>query len=62
MLAQAAAAHCPKHSRNFKKTKVSNAQRNRNKAINVDRFSRIFFPFLFTILNAAYWIIFARYI
>ena len=63
---QAAAAHCPKHSRQLnKKTKkqnITNAQRSRNRAINIDRFSRIFFPFLFTVLNAIYWIIFARYL
>ncbi|KAJ8965668.1 hypothetical protein NQ317_015556 [Molorchus minor] len=32
------------------------------KAINIDRFSRVFFPFLFTVLNLTYWILFAEYI
>jgi hypothetical protein len=68
MLAVQAAAHCPKHSRNAnkkikpKKQKVTNAQHCRNKAIRIDRFSRFFFPFLFTVLNAAYWITFAQYL
>lgn len=60
MLAQAAAAACPKHSRS--KTPKYNALRSRNQAINIDRFSRIFFPALFTLLNAMYWVIFFRYI
>ncbi|XP_065217048.1 glycine receptor subunit alpha-3-like [Planococcus citri] len=59
MLAQAAAAACPKHSR---KTPKFNAVKRRNQALNIDRFSRVFFPFLFTLLNAIYWIIFFRYI
>ena len=38
------------------------AQRARNRAINIDRFSRIFFPLLFTVLNGTYWIMVADYI
>ncbi|XP_018563703.1 glycine receptor subunit alpha-3 [Anoplophora glabripennis] len=38
------------------------AQIRRNRAINIDRFSRIFFPLLFTVLNCTYWILFAEYI
>lgn len=38
------------------------AQRARLHALNIDRFSRVFFPFLFTALNVAYWITFAEYI
>lgn len=38
------------------------AQKARNRAINIDRFSRIFFPLLFTVLNGTYWILFAEYI
>lgn len=40
----------------------SPAQRARNRAINIDRFSRVFFPLLFTVLNGTYWIMFAEYI
>ncbi|XP_015112340.1 glycine receptor subunit alpha-3 isoform X1 [Diachasma alloeum] len=38
------------------------AQRARLRALNIDRFSRVFFPFLFTALNVTYWICFAEYI
>ncbi|XP_025987441.1 glycine receptor subunit alpha-2 isoform X3 [Solenopsis invicta] len=38
------------------------AQRARMRALNIDRFSRVFFPFLFTVLNVTYWIMFAEYI
>lgn len=38
------------------------AQRARMRAIQVDRFSRFFFPFLFTVLNGSYWAIFASYL
>ncbi|KAL6434796.1 hypothetical protein ACFW04_005176 [Cataglyphis niger] len=38
------------------------AQRARMRALNIDRFSRVFFPFLFTLLNVTYWIMFAEYI
>lgn len=38
------------------------AQKARNRAINIDKFSRVFFPLLFTILNCTYWIRFAEYI
>ncbi|GLV35831.1 ora transientless [Carabus blaptoides fortunei] len=41
---------------------ITPAQRSRNRAINIDRFSRVFFPALFTVLNAGYWIMFAEYI
>ncbi|XP_017778610.1 PREDICTED: glycine receptor subunit alpha-2 isoform X2 [Nicrophorus vespilloides] len=40
----------------------SPAQKARNRAINIDRFSRVFFPFLFALLNVTYWILFAEYI
>ncbi|KAF0757401.1 glycine receptor subunit alpha-2-like isoform X2, partial [Aphis craccivora] len=30
------------------------AQRNRTRAINIDRFSRVFFPLLFAVLNMTY--------
>ncbi|XP_019875611.2 glycine receptor subunit alpha-2 isoform X1 [Aethina tumida] len=40
----------------------SASQKARNRAINIDRFSRVFFPLLFTVLNATYWILFAEYI
>lgn len=40
----------------------SPAQIRRNRAINIDRFSRVFFPLLFTVLNCTYWILFAEYI
>lgn len=32
------------------------------RAIKIDKFSRVFFPLLFTILNCTYWILFAEYI
>ncbi|XP_020296883.1 glycine receptor subunit alpha-3 isoform X1 [Pseudomyrmex gracilis] len=38
------------------------AQRARIRALNIDRVSRIFFPFLFAVLNVTYWIMFAEYI
>ncbi|CAH1731432.1 glycine receptor subunit alpha-2-like isoform X1 [Aphis gossypii] len=38
------------------------AQRNRTRAINIDRFSRVFFPLLFAVLNMTYWVIFARFL
>ncbi|CAG2055779.1 unnamed protein product [Timema podura] len=38
------------------------AQRNRIRAINIDRFSRVFFPLLFAILNGTYWIMFAEFL
>jgi hypothetical protein len=38
------------------------AQRARIRAIQVDRFSRFFFPFLFTVLNGSYWVVFASYL
>lgn len=38
------------------------AQKARNRAINIDRFSRIFFPLLFAVLNGTYWFLFAEYI
>ncbi|XP_077261232.1 glycine receptor ora transientless isoform X3 [Temnothorax americanus] len=38
------------------------AQRARIRALNIDRFSRFFFPFLFAVLNVTYWIMFAEYI
>lgn len=41
---------------------ITDAQKARNRAIIIDRFSRVFFPLLFTILNMSYWIMFAEYI
>lgn len=38
------------------------AQKARNRAINIDRFSRVGFPLLFAMLNGTYWILFAEYI
>lgn len=38
------------------------AAKARMRAINIDRFSRVFFPLLFSVLNATYWIHFAQYI
>ncbi|XP_050528448.1 glycine receptor subunit alpha-3 isoform X3 [Daktulosphaira vitifoliae] len=38
------------------------AQRNRTRALKIDRFSRIFFPLLFAVLNMTYWIVFARFL
>ncbi|XP_046682947.1 glycine receptor subunit alpha-2 isoform X2 [Homalodisca vitripennis] len=40
----------------------SQAQRNRSRAINIDRFSRVFFPLLFFILNCSYWVKFAEFL
>ncbi|XP_052122601.1 glycine receptor subunit alpha-1-like [Frankliniella occidentalis] len=40
----------------------SPAQRARMQALNIDRFSRVFFPLLFFVLNCTYWIMFARYL
>ncbi|XP_053671307.1 uncharacterized protein LOC128721566 [Anopheles nili] len=42
--------------------KLTPAQMRLKRAINIDRFSRIFFPFLFTLLNVTYWIMFYEYI
>ncbi|KOB78171.1 Histamine-gated chloride channel [Operophtera brumata] len=36
--------------------------RDKIRALNIDRFSRVFFPLLFSVLNATYWIQFAQYI
>ncbi|TGZ49664.1 Histamine-gated chloride channel [Temnothorax longispinosus] len=36
------------------------AQKARIRALNIDRFSRFFFPFLFAVLNVTYWIMFAE--
>ncbi|XP_043523841.1 glycine receptor subunit alphaZ1 isoform X1 [Frieseomelitta varia] len=38
------------------------AQKARMRALNIDRVSRVFFPFLFAVLNVTYWIMFAEYI
>lgn len=38
------------------------AQKRKMRALGIDRFSRVFFPFLFTLLNVSYWIMFAEYI
>ncbi|VVC34659.1 Gamma-aminobutyric acid A receptor/Glycine receptor alpha,Neurotransmitter-gated ion- [Cinara cedri] len=41
---------------------AAKVQRNRTRALKIDRFSRVFFPLLFTVLNMTYWAIFARFI
>ncbi|KAJ0171190.1 hypothetical protein K1T71_013389 [Dendrolimus kikuchii] len=41
---------------------AAEAAKARTRAINIDRFSRVFFPLLFAVLNAIYWIHFAQYI
>ncbi|XP_059047243.1 glycine receptor subunit alpha-2-like [Achroia grisella] len=41
---------------------AAEAAKARTRAINIDRFSRVFFPLLFSVLNATYWIQFAQYI
>ncbi|XP_075237465.1 glycine receptor subunit alpha-2-like [Lycorma delicatula] len=41
---------------------VNIAARNRIRAINIDRFSRVFFPLLFAVLNCSYWIKFAEFL
>lgn len=38
------------------------AQRRLRRAMLIDRFSRGFFPFLFTLLNVIYWILFYEYL
>ncbi|GAB0093736.1 Neurotransmitter-gated ion-channel [Sergentomyia squamirostris] len=43
-------------------TKLTPAQIRLRRAINIDRFSRVFFPFLFTVLNCAYWYMFYEYL
>ncbi|XP_023711456.1 glycine receptor subunit alpha-3 [Cryptotermes secundus] len=43
-------------------TLPSPGQMNRSRAINIDRFSRVFFPLLFAILNATYWVLFAEFL
>lgn len=45
-----------------KPKEAAEAAKARMRAINIDRFSRVFFPFLFSVLNATYWIQFAQYI
>ncbi|XP_063696610.1 glycine receptor subunit alpha-2 [Culicoides brevitarsis] len=42
--------------------KLTPAQIRLGRAVNIDRFSRAFFPFLFTLLNVIYWIMFWEYI
>ncbi|XP_028166983.1 glycine receptor subunit alpha-2-like [Ostrinia furnacalis] len=41
---------------------AAEAEKAKQRAINIDRFSRVFFPLLFSVLNATYWIQFAQYI
>ncbi|CAH1393097.1 unnamed protein product [Nezara viridula] len=41
---------------------VQPPNRNRMRAIGIDKFSRIFFPFLFAVLNATYWYMFAEFL
>ncbi|XP_049881519.1 glycine receptor subunit alpha-2-like [Pectinophora gossypiella] len=45
-----------------KPKEAAEAAKARMRAINIDRFSRVFFPLLFSVLNATYWIQFAQYI
>ncbi|XP_059615585.1 glycine receptor subunit alpha-4-like [Phlebotomus argentipes] len=42
--------------------KLTPAQIRLRRAINIDRFSRVFFPFLFTVLNCTYWYMFYEYL
>lgn len=42
--------------------KLTPAQQRLKNAINIDRFSRVFFPFLFAVLNLTYWILFYEYL
>lgn len=42
--------------------KLTPAQIRLRRAINVDKFSRIGFPLIFTVLNCTYWIIFYEYL
>lgn len=42
--------------------KFTPAQIRLRRAIHVDKFSRVFFPFLFTLLNCTYWYMFYEYI
>lgn len=42
--------------------KLSPAQIRLRRAIYVDKFSRVFFPFLFTLLNCTYWYMFYEYL
>lgn len=42
--------------------KLTPAQQRLRRAILIDRFSRGFFPFLFTLLNSIYWILFYEYL
>lgn len=42
--------------------KLTPAQIRLTRAINIDRFSRVFFPFLFTLLNCIYWYMFYEYL
>lgn len=44
------------------KPKLTPAQQRLRRAILIDRFSRGFFPFLFTLLNSIYWILFYEYL
>ncbi|VVD05989.1 unnamed protein product [Leptidea sinapis] len=48
--------------KSIKNSEPADAARAKARAINIDRFSRVFFPFLFSVLNATYWIQFAQYI
>ncbi|XP_073994868.1 glycine receptor ora transientless isoform X4 [Rhodnius prolixus] len=41
---------------------INLANRNRMRAIRIDKFSRIFFPVLFTALNLSYWYLFAEHL
>ncbi|CAH0599184.1 unnamed protein product [Chrysodeixis includens] len=41
---------------------AAEAARAKTRAINIDRFSRVFFPLLFSVLNAIYWAHFGQYI
>ncbi|XP_026317299.1 glycine receptor subunit alpha-2-like [Hyposmocoma kahamanoa] len=45
-----------------KPKEAAEAAKARMRAINIDRFSRVFFPLLFSVLNATYWLQFAQYI
>ena len=42
--------------------KLTPAQQKLKNAINIDRFSRVFFPFSFAMLNLTYWVVFWEYV
>ncbi|KAF6217368.1 hypothetical protein GE061_001722 [Apolygus lucorum] len=41
---------------------INLANRNRMRALNIDKFSRVFFPLFFAALNVGYWLLFAEHL